>query len=51
MEIRDKLLMHIDEMVQAIYEVTDKDYDELTQDYKNIVDALRIAESTVMREL
>lgn len=51
MEIRDMLLMQIDEMVQAIYEVTDKDYDELTLDYKNIVDALRIAESTVMREL
>ena len=51
MELRDKLLMQIDDAVQAVYEKTDLDYDELHADLKSIVDNLEETADMVRRFL
>jgi len=50
-EIRDNLLMMLDEAVQVVYEKTDKTYTDLDADLKRVIDALFHAQDTVRREL
>lgn len=51
MELRDYLLMQLDEMVQEIYEKTGLDYKELPGAEKEIVDQLHRVEALVSTRL